>query len=208
MKRLFTVLAILLSIMSVVNAQTKQDKKLAKSRAKELTKQGWQAQTSKGVEAGFLELFSTMNSGDYAEYVADGASDKSLSAAKAKSRNNAINEYVEYSKSIVKSRIVTELNDLKEEEAENYISNFERLIVKNLEDDVFRSPVLVLYKQEGRHYDVRSYYLIDNSAAERVVRNAMQKAAEESDLAHKHADGISKFINSGLEELAKFGEDE
>lgn len=205
MKKFIALIAIMLSITNVANAQTKQEKKLAKSRAKELTKQGWQPQTSKGIEGGLLDLYMSMNEGDFDEYTSDGASDKSLNAAKAKSRNNAINEYVEYCKSIVKGRINSEITDVAESEAENYISGFERLIVKELEDNIFRAPKLVIYKQTGKHYDVRSFYLIDNKAAERAVRSAMKQAADESELAHNHADGISSFINSGLEDLSKFG---
>ncbi len=109
---------------------------------------------------------------------------------------------MEYSKSIVKARINTELNDVAGEEQENYIGAYERLIVKELQGGIFHAPDVVLYK-EG--YNVRLYYLIDNNAAEKAVRNAMKQAAEESGMAHDHAEGISGFINSGLESLKDFG---
>ena len=153
------------------------------------------------MSASFAYMFGKKHNGDYQEFVSDG-NGKSVNSAKAKARNNAINEYVEYSKSIVKARINTELNDVAGEEQENYIGAYERLIVKELQGGIFHAPDVVLYK-EG--YNVRLYYLIDNNAAEKAVRNAMKQAAEESGMAHDHAEGISGFINSGLESLKDFG---
>ena len=200
---LFAAFAALLTLASVnvTYAQSKQDLKLAKSRAKELTKEGWKPETSEETTYALAIMYSKKHNGDYQEYVSDGVSSKSLNAAKAKARNNAINEYVEYSKSIVKARIASELNDVAGEEQENYIGAYERLIVKELQDGIFHAPNVVLYKGS---YEARLYYLIDNNAAEKAVRNAMKQAAEESGLAHNHAEGISGFINSGLESLKDF----
>lgn len=199
---LFAAFAALLALASVnvSYAQSKQDLKLAKSRTKELTKAGWTCESSEGMTTSLAYMFSKKHNGDYHEFAADG-NGKSLNAAKAKARNNAINEYVEYSKSIVKARIASELNDVAGEEQENYIGAYERLIVKELQDGIFHAPNVVLYKGS---YEARLYYLIDNNAAEKAVRNAMKQAAEESGLAHNHAEGISGFINSGLESLKDF----
>ncbi|MCQ2073629.1 MAG: hypothetical protein MJY77_00350 [Bacteroidaceae bacterium] len=199
-------LAALTAIMAfastdIAYAQSKQDSKTAKNRTKELVKEGWLCESSEGMQASFAYMFEKKHNGDYQEFVSDG-NGNSLNSAKAKARNNAINEYVEYSKSIVKARINTELNDVAGEEQENYISAYERFIVKELQDGIFHVADIVLYK-EG--YSARLYYLIDNNAAEKAVRNAMKLAAEESALAHNHAEGISNFINSGLESLKDFG---
>ncbi len=200
---IFAAVAALLTLTSanVSYAQSKQDLKTAKSRAKELAKEGWMCESSEGMSASFAYMFGKKHNGDYQEFVSDG-NGKSVNSAKAKARNNAINEYVEYSKSIVKARINTELNDVAGEEQENYIGAYERLIVKELQGGIFHAPDVVLYK-EG--YNVRLYYLIDNNAAEKAVRNAMKQAAEESGMAHDHAEGISGFISSGLESFKDFG---
>lgn len=199
---LFVAFAALLALASVnvTYAQSKQDLKLAKSRDKQLTKEGWICETSEGMTYAFANMYNKKHNGDYQEFPADG-NGKTLNAAKQKARNNAINEYVEYSKSIVKARITSELTDVAEEEMENYIAGYERLIVKELQDGIFHAADVVLYK-EG--YSARLFYLIDNNAAEKAVRNAMKQAAEESGLAHNHAEGISGFINSGLESLKDF----
>ena len=198
----FAAFAALLALASVnlTYAQSKQDLKTAKNRAKELTKEGWTCESSEGMATSLAYMFNKKHNGGYQEFAADG-NGKSLNAAKAKARNNAINEYVEYSKSIVKARIASELNDVAGEEQENYIGAYERLIVKELQDGIFHAPNVVLYKGS---YEARLYYLIDNNAAEKAVRNAMKQAAEESGLAHNHAEGISGFINSGLESLKDF----
>ena len=191
---------VMLASASVCCAQSKADNKLAKSRAKELTKQGWACESSEGMQAAFANLFTKKHTGDFQEFAADG-NGKSLNSAKAKARNNAINEYAEYSKSLVKGRVTTELNDVAQSEQENYISAFDRLVVKELEEGIFHAPEIIIYRGG---YEARLYYLIDNNAAEKAVKNAMKRAAEESGLAHNHAEGISSFINSGLESLKDF----
>lgn len=199
---LFAAFAALLTLASVnvIYAQSRQDLKTAKSRAKELTKEGWKCELSEGMKTGFAYMLSKKHGGNYQEFASDGTG-KSLNAAKQKARNNAINEYVEYSKSIVKARIASELNDVANEEQENFIGAYERIIVKELQDGIFHAPDMILYK-EG--YEARLYYLIDNNAAEKAVKNAMKQAAEASGLAHDHAEGISDFINSGLDSLKDF----
>lgn len=85
---IFAAVAALLTLTSanVSYAQSKQDLKTAKSRAKELAKEGWMCESSEGMSASFAYMFGKKHNGDYQEFVSDG-NGKSVNSAKAKARD-------------------------------------------------------------------------------------------------------------------------
>lgn len=193
MKKMFTLIAIMLSVVCIANAQTKQQSKLAKQRAKELTKQGWEATGAAGLEAGLLKVI--MAEGD--EFQGEGSSDKSFNLAKAKARNNMINEYADYSKTIIKGRVTTEMSDVNEQEAETYIAAYERLVVEEL-SGVFSAPLLTLKKQQGKLYDARCYYVVKPESVRNAIKEALTKAEEQTEIVQGIGTKISSWIDEGL----------
>lgn len=195
----FVTIAVMAMFCAPLYGQTKQDLKAAKSRAKDLTSQGWYIQGSQDMVTALANVNAKLNSGEYDEYVGE-ATNKKGNVGKAEARRNAIQEYVEYCKSSIAGRITTEMTDVGDEQAESFVSGFETLIMKDLEEGVFRAPAYVLTKDRGNdRFDFRCVYLIDVNAAKKAVQNAMKEAAEISGLAHDHADSISDFIKKGFE---------
>lgn len=193
------VIAVMAMMAVPVYGQTKQELKAAKSRAKELTNAGWSIQGSQDLVTTLATVYAKLNSGQYDEYIGE-ATNKKGNVGKAEARRNAIQEYVEYCKSSIAGRITTEMTDVGGEQTESFVSGFETLITKDLEDGIFRAPAYVLAKDRGNDkYDFRCVYLIDVNAAEKAVQNAMKEAAEISGLAHDHAEAISDFIKKGFD---------
>lgn len=196
---LLVTFAIIAMMCVPVYGQTKQELKVAKSRAKELTNAGWYIQGSQDLVVALASVNSKLNSGQYDEYVGE-ATNKKGNVGKAEARRNAIQEYVEYCKSSIAGRITTEMTDVGDEQTESFVSAFETLITKDLEEGVFRAPAYTLTKDRGNDkFDFRCVYLIDVNAADKAVQNAMKEAAEISGLAHDHANAVSDFIKKGFE---------
>ncbi len=196
MKKIMILAAVILSFMGGVeiSAQSKQDIKEAKTQAKQLTKEGWTVEGI-GTIQGELEKIQAKRAN--AEVLIGSAyGKKKATLAKAEARNNAINEYAEYQKSLVQGRVTSGMTDLGGEEAENFANGFERLVVHELNGEI-SIPALVLMKTVDGLTDVRCYYIIDNNAAEKARERAIKQAIDEAGLAQEYGNKISEFISDG-----------
>ncbi|MCM1031192.1 MAG: hypothetical protein NC410_07135 [Oscillibacter sp.] len=179
-----------------VQAQSKKEVKQAKIRTKELMKEGWKVEGSSTLQNAIARVESQRGTKEI--LIGSTYGSKKLNLAKAKARNNAINEYAEYGKSMVKGRINTELQDISEEEADNFVEAFERMVVRELEGEI-SVPEVVLYRGESGNYDVQCFFLIDENRAAKMRANAMKKALEEANIAHEYGNKISNFIKEGFD---------
>ena len=196
MKAVMYVLAVLmLSLVCNMDVQA-QSKKDFKTRAKQLVKEGWKVEGTTTIQVAIARIESQRGSKEV--LIGSSYGSKKLNVGKAKARNNAINEYAEYGKSMVKGRINTELSDINEEEVDNLVEGFERMVVRELEGEI-SVPELVLYREKDGNYDVQCHYLVDETRAARVRANAMKQALEEADLAHKYGNKISNFVKEGFD---------
>ncbi len=196
MKTVMYVLAVvMLSFVCNMDVQA-QSKKDVKTRTKQLIKEGWKVEGTTTIQAALARIEGQRGSKEI--LVGSSYGSKKMNLAKAKARNNAINEYAEYGKSMVKGRINTELADINEEEVDNLVEGFERMVVRELEGEI-SVPELVLYRGENGNYDVQCFYLVDETRAARVRANAMKKALEEADIAHEYGNKISNFVKEGFD---------
>ena len=197
MKKLFVLATIMLSLVCSTEtfAQSKKELKNVKIRAKELTKEGWKVEGVGTLESELVKIESKRGNAEI--LVGSAYGNKKISLAKAKARNNAINEYAEYAKSIVKGRINSGLSDLNGEETDNIVSGFERMVIRELDGEI-NIPALVLIRSNGATNDCQCFYVIDSDAAEKARIKAMNQAIEEAGVAHKYGNEISKFVNEGF----------
>lgn len=198
MKTMMYVLAVVLSMACSleVQAQNKRDFKSAKLRSKELVKEGWKVEGASTLSVALARIESQKEGKEL--LIGSSYDTKKLNLAKAKARNNAINEYAEYGKTTVKGRINTQLSDIDEEEADNLVEAFQRMVVRELEGEI-SVPALVLYRERNGSYDVQCFYLIDEARAAKVRANAMKKAIEEAKIAQDFGKTVSDFVNEGFE---------
>jgi len=199
MKKIVTIIVAALFIATTASfAQTqkeiKQVEKDAKKEAKEKEKEGW-----KLLEPGSLETMAKAHLlkseyGNMNVIVGTANKKKSINLGKTTARTNAINEYADEEKSIMKGKIKNNIVDLDENQAENLVAGFERRVVMEIEGQLQLS--YTLYKQnKDDSYDVQTIYLVDKEAEAKAKKQAMESALEEADLASKYGEAISKFIN-------------
>ena len=203
MRKIISFALMMISLMSVssfsLSASLKDDIKAAKSFAKELKQDGWKVEGSTTIENGLIKIAEKKELG-FEELIGRSAGSEKQNLAKSKARNNAINEYAETSgQSIVKARINTKADDINEEEVDNFISGYERMVVHEI-DNIFPKPSLIIYKiVENKYYEYMIYYLIDSKVLDNVQKKAVEQALEQCGLASKYGNDISNFIKEGFE---------
>ncbi len=204
MKKILSLLMCSLLFSGIVCAQSKQEiksiEKVAKAQAKQLTKEGWKLLESGTLEAVLKAHLLKQKTGDVEEIVGTANKMRSINLGKTTARNNAMNEYAESAKSMIRGRITTDLRDIDENQVENLVSGYERLVLKEINGEVKSAYTLYKENKDGK-YDVRGYFLVDLESASKARKRAMELALEESELAHKYGNEISNFIDEGFNKL-------
>ena len=201
MRTLFLILiSCLLVSTNITYAQSsKATKKVIKANAKQFEKEGWSLDGT-GTFGSVLEAhYAALDSGDAMELVGNANAKQSINIAKTIARNNAINEYVEYTRSMIRARINTDITDMNSEQRENFVAGYERLVVKELDGDM--KPSFYLYRRNGDGtYEMRAFFVVDEAKAAAASKRALEAAAKELDIATSYADKVSDFVKSGLNE--------
>lgn len=201
MKKIISILTLLI-IVTGSNfgfAANKDDIKAAKQQAKELKKKGWEAEGATTIANGMVKI-AEMQATGFELLVGSSYGSGKPNIAKTKARNNAINEFAEYGKSIVRARINTKVDDINGEEVDNIVSGYERMVIREL-DEIMPLPTLILKREaQNGKYDYQCYYLINTSTIHKVQKKAIENAIEDSGMAAKYGDSISDFVNAGFNE--------
>ncbi len=184
--------------MEIYGQATKSDIKAAKSKAKDLKKKGWETEGATSLENGLIKIAEKEAAG-YTPLIGTALGSKKANVAKSKARNNAINEFAEYGKSIIKARINTKVDDIDGEEVDNLVSGYERMVVREL-DNIIPLPSLILRRETNGGYDYQCYYMINEQTLRKTQRKVIEQAMEEAGLAARYGDSISDFINAGFNE--------
>lgn len=204
MKRIiFCLIAVLVAVSPAIAQESsakddmKKAKQDAKKQTKELIKQGYDM-----IELGDLE--STL-----ADFLFDAKHNKKeqlFGTALRFTRTNAIDEaifnalanYAAEQGSAMKGRADQQIASIGEEEINNYVSAYERILIQELKGEV--RPRITLMRHTKKQYDVMVYCLLDVEHAHKAKMTAIQNAAEEQKLIEKYGDLISDFINKGFAE--------
>lgn len=199
MKKILFILVAALVAIAPVNAQSKKAMKQAKKQAKTEAAAGY-----KLLEAGDLVYVIAKHidkvDGGLEQIVATADGKRSTNLAKSIARNNALNEYSEKARSIVKGRVASEMTDLNDVQKEQFMAAYERLVLAELKGEVKTSFTLVRHNAKAHTYDVKLFCLIDPEAAHTANVNALNRAAEEQKLVQQYGTNISNWIKEGFNE--------
>lgn len=178
--------------------QLKSDKKAVQARVKELTADGWKSLQSDGLAKTVSDHNERKrNNPNLEELLGTANQVKTLNLGKAQARNNAINEYAELCGGMLRARITSDLRNINEEQADNLVSGYERILTQKLNGEV--RPSYYIYKENnGGKYDVRGIFFIDLTVLERKQKEAIKEAADDAKVAFDYGQGISDFIKQGL----------
>ena len=180
-----------------ITKQLKSDRKAQKARVKELLTQGWQSLQSAGLATVVSDHNAKLKSNpDLLEFTGTAEGSKTTNIGKSKARNSAISDYVEYCGGMLRARITSDLHDIDGEQADNFVAGYERILAQKLDKDL--KPSYYIYKEVNGKYDVRGFFLLDESVVARKSKEALKEAAEEAKLSYEYANGISDFIKQGF----------
>lgn len=204
MRTLFLlIIGCMLASTNIAYAQiSKASKKIVKANAKQFEKEGWSLDGTGTFNSVLTAHYAKLDSGEAIELTGNANAKKSINLAKTNARNNAINEYAEYARSMVRARINTDLVDLNDEQRENFVAGYERLVIKELNGEL--KPSFYIYKRNSDGtYEMRAFFIVDENAAAAANKKALEAAAEEMGIARKYADEVSDFVNDGFNNISR-----
>jgi hypothetical protein len=202
MKKILFLLGVLLIAIVPVSAQTNKDTRMAKKEAKKAVKEAYK-EGYKMLEVGDLEMriadhLEKVYAGTAFQIVNTAEGKRSVNMAKTQARNNILNEHAESARAIVKGRVTSDMHDIGDIQAENFVAAYERLVCAELNGEVRVSYTLVRHNKKENTYDVKLVCLVDYEAAHQAHLNAIKRAAKEQEIAQQYGSQISEWINEGF----------
>ena len=164
MKKLLLLLSIVLIAVAPVSAQTNKQIRQAKKEAKKAVKEA-KKEKYKMLEVGDLETtiakhIAQVNAGKAFQIVNTAEGKRSVNMAKTIARNNILNEHAEAARSLVKGRVTSDMHDITDVQAENFVAAYERLVCAELNGEVRVSYTLVRHNKKNNTYDVKLVCLV------------------------------------------------
>ena len=200
-KLLFMVVAALVAVTPLYaqsNKELRQISKDAKVAAKEAEKEGYKMLEPGNLESEIAKHITRTNGGEAFQIVNIVTGKKSVNMAKSQARNNVLNEHAESARSLVQGRVTSDMQDISGEQAENFVAAYERLVCAELSGEVRVSYTLVRHNKKENTYDVKLVCYVDYEAAHKAHLNALNRAAEQQQLAQKYGSNISNWIQEGF----------
>lgn len=202
MKKLIMILMALCLIAPAAMADLtpKQEKlcnKNAKTRAKELKKQGYTVMGTLPLEDVLYKHYAKLEMGA-TEQQGNGHS-KSKNNGRQMCLTSAMSEYASKAVSQIKGRSVTdaygnEVDTENDPEFARFYAAYERLTQKEIKGELQESFTVVKENPDGS-FDFQMFMLVDENKALARRQKALQDAAAESNLAQGYARQVSEFIN-------------
>lgn len=199
MKKIALMMMTLLCL-SAAGAQTKQEMKAARKEANEaarqLKKEGYKPLELGKMEKRLESYFLKVNSG-CAQII--GTADKCMTTnlAQVTALTNAANTYALLAGGFVRGRIISSTSNISEQQLDNILSNFERLVAKEIRGELI--PCITVVRNQKGLVKARVYCIVDQDTATRLRQRALQAALEEQALAEQYGSQVSKWINEGFE---------
>lgn len=211
MKSRNILIALILSVLTLTSTNTsfaqnkqleKQLKKEYKKKIKEFKKEGWKISgTSRSIEVKLLQHYEKLNNGENKELIGSVSKCNSINVCRQNGLNNALTYYASLAGSYVKGRVTSDLSNTQtgdqQEEFDKFYAAYERLVGKEIKNEVFESFAIVKENANSKAYEI--YYLINEQEASKARLRAFEQAAKESKLAQEYAKGVSEFIKEGFE---------
>ena len=116
--------------------------------------------------------------------------------------NNAVIQYGQEAGSTLQGRVVADMSASgidPDAEFENFFAAYDRLVEKEIRGEM--QPSYTIMKENGDGtYEIRTYFIVEESAAQKARLRALEEAMQNSQVAAEHANKISDFVKQGLDE--------
>ena len=179
-------------------ALEKARNKELKTKLKEYKKGKWEILGSRTLEFSLAKHYDRLNElGDDGHEV-EGISTrtKSKNTGKQMAINNAAITYAQEAGSSLQGRVVADMNANGADPAgefDNFYAAYERLVEKEIRNELEPSYSIIRTNPDGS-FEIRSYFIVAESAAAKARQRALESAMKDSELAQKHADKIAGFV--------------
>lgn len=199
MKKIALILTAVLVAMAPVCAQSRSDlraaKKDAADAAKVLKHEGYKSLELGRMEPRLEKFFLKVTAGcPQVIGVAEGCMTTNLAQVTALS--NAANQYALLAGGYIRGRIVSSTTSLSEQEVDNVVSSFERLVDKEIRGELI--PYVTAVRTHRGKISARAYCIVDQDAAHQLRRRALELALEEQNLAGAYGSHIADWIDEGF----------
>ncbi len=207
MKKFLTFWVVALVVLTPIFAQSdngkrKDDRKAVRAARKEarateraLKRDGFRAYEL-GAATSSLEKYYLKANAGCTRIVGTSGPCISENLAKITALANAANEYAILQGGNVRGRIVNSASNLSGQQLDNLVTSFERLVDKNIRGELI--PYASFYKEKGGQYQFRIYFIVDEDAAARARRQAMERALEEQALAERYGTMAAEWVDEGF----------
>lgn len=174
-----------------------------KTKLKEYKKGKWEILGSHTLEVALAEHYDKLNSlgDDGQEYEGISTQTKSKNTGKQMAINNAVVTYAQTAGSTLKGRVVSDLSGSgvsTDAELENFYAAYERLVEKEIRNEMQPSYTIIRTNPDNT-YEIRTYFIVSESAASKARVRALENAAKESAAAQSMAEKMSEFVQAGFE---------
>lgn len=182
----------------------KAREKAYKEKMKEYKKEGWKPMGSKTLELVLLEHYDKLAQLGANGHEVEGVSTrtKSINTGKQMAINNAVITYGQEAGSTLQGRVIADMSANgvdTDAEFENFFAAYERLVEKEIRGEM--QPSYTIMKDNGDgSYEIRTYFIVEESAAQKARLRALEEAMKNSQVASDHAEQISSFVKQGLDE--------
>lgn len=206
-KLIYAILALALIMPAAASAKTALEKARAKAhkeKLKDYKKDGWKPLGSKTLELNLLEHYDKLNKLGADGHEVEGISTrtKSINTGKQMAINNAVITYGQEAGSTLQGRVVADMSASgtdPDAEFENFFAAYERLVEKEIRGEM--EPSFTITKDNGDGtMEVRTYFIVEESSAQKARMRALEEAMKNSQVAADHAQKISEFVRQGLDE--------
>lgn len=184
------------------NDLEKARKKELKSKIKEYKKAKWEVLGSHTIDVALAEHYAKLNALGQDAHEIEGIStrSKSKNVGKQAAINNAVITYAQEAGSTLKGRVVSDLNANgvdPDGEFDNFYAAYERLVEREIRGELEPSYSIIRSNGDGT-YEVRTYFIVSESAASKARKRALDDALKNSEAAQKYGDKISGFVQEGF----------
>lgn len=204
------IVALLAVIMLVPVYAEAANKQLEKARKKELSqklkeyKKGkWEVLGSRTLEYSLANHYDRLNTLGEDGHEVEGISTKTKSknTGKQSAINNAVITYAQEAGSTLQGRVVSDMNANGVDPAgefDNFYAAYERLVEKEIRGEMEPSYTIIRNNPDGT-YEIRTYFIIAESAASKARMRALEEALKNSEAAQKYGAKITEFVQQGFD---------
>lgn len=205
-KLIIGLMAIMMLIPAYAVAVNKQlegaRKKELKTKMKEYKKGKWEVLGSRTLEFSLAHHYDRLNELGEDGHEVEGIStrSKSKNTGKQAAINNAVITYAQEAGSSLQGRVVSDMNANGvnvDAEFDNFYAAYERLVEKEIRNEMEPSYTIIRTNPDGT-YEIRTYFIVAESAAAKARLRALEEAFKESEAARKYSEKISDFVREGF----------